>query len=182
MKQSKIVKRLSDCVLPHRMCYVEMKQDNGYYMSFFSLKVNEKFFLGAIEDDFQLNGFRICPLQRVKRVKVREDKCLDINISEGVVDSLYVPNVNISGWKQIFRSLKAMNRYVMIIVDDEKRDAGRLYIGAVSEVKKHSVMLRYFDADGIWQEEPVRIRFKDIQTVTFGSRYVDIFSKYVPKL
>ena len=39
----------------------------------------------------------------------------------------------------------------------------------------------YFDADGIWQENPVKIRFKDIKSVEFGSRYVDVFSKYVLK-
>lgn len=176
MKKSKIIKRLSDRILPHRMCRVFMDYDEGYYLNYFPVKVNEKFFLGAIEDDFQLDGFRLCPVNRIKKVEPRDSKCLDINISEGVVDKLYTPNVSISGWKQIFRSLKGMSRYVMVDTDQS------MYVGAVDTIKKHSVILRCFDADGIWQEEPVKIRFKDIQSVTFGSRYVDIFSKYVPKL
>ena len=153
-----------------------MDYDEGYYLNYFPVKVNEKFFLGAIEDDFQLDGFRICPINRVKKVKPRDSKCLDININEGVVDQLYTPNVSISGWRQVFRSLKGMNRYLMVDTDDA------LYVGVIDTVKKHSVIMMYFDADGIWQEESVKIRYKDIQSVTFGSRYVDVFSKYIPRL
>ncbi|MBQ1441460.1 MAG: hypothetical protein IIZ08_06025 [Clostridia bacterium] len=40
----------------------------------------------------------------------------------------------------------------------------------------------YFDTEGIWQDQHAKIRFKDIQSVEFGSRYVDAFSKYVPRL
>ncbi len=176
MKKSKIIKRLSERILPHRMCRVFMDYDGGYYLHYFPIKVNEKFFLGAIEDDFQLDGFRICPINRVKKVEPRDSKCLDININEGVVDKLYTPNVSISGWRPIFRSLKGMNRYVMVDTENS------LYVGVIEAVKKHSVILRHFDADGIWQEHPVKIRFKDIQSVTFGSRYVDVFSKYIPKI
>lgn len=173
---SKIINRLSDRIMPHRMCRVFMDHDGDYYVNYFPIKVNEKFFLGAIEDDFQLDGFRICPLSRVRKVKPRDSKCLDINISEGVVDKLYTPNVSISGWKQIFRSLKGMNRYIMVDTDHS------IYVGAIDTINKHSVILRHFDADGIWQDKPVKIRYKDIQSVTFGSRYVDVFSKYIPSL
>lgn len=176
MKKSKIVRLLSERIVPHRMCRVFMEFDEGYFYHYFPLKVNEKFFLGAVEDDFQLDGFRICPIKLVKKVKPHDNKCLDIDINEGVVDSLHTPKVNISGWKQIFRSIKDMNRYVMI--DTEQST----FVGAIVGIRKHSVVLKHFDTDGIWQDKPVKIRFKDIQTVNFGSRYVDIFSKYVPKL
>lgn len=176
MKKSKIVKRLSESITPHRMCRVFMDYDGEWYINYFPLKVNEKFFLGAVEFDFQLDGFRICPVSMISKAKIRKDKCLEIDVSEGVVDQLYTPKVNISGWKQIFRSLKEMNRYITVGVEDFD------YIGAIVGIKKHSVILKVFDADGVWQDEPVKIRFKDIQMVSFASRYVDVFSKYVPKL
>lgn len=143
---------------------------------YFPLKVNDEFLLGATEDDFQLNGFRIYPVSRIAKAKIRQDKCLAIDICEGVVDQLSTPKVNISSWQQIFRSLRDMNRYVMI------EDGDMMYVGAITGIHKNSVTVKHFDADGIWQEEPVKIRFKDIQSVTFGSRYVDVFSKYIPKL
>ena len=79
-------------------------------------------------------------------------------------------------WNIIFRSLKDMNRYVMIETEDV------IYVGAIMGIRKQSVTVNHFDADGVWQDEPARIRFKDIQSVTFGSRYVDVFSRYIPKL
>jgi hypothetical protein len=42
--------------------------------------------------------------------------------------------------------------------------------------------MRGFDADGIWDEEPTEILFSNVTSVTFGSRYVEVFSKYVPKI
>ena len=47
------------------------------------------------------------------------------------------------------------------------------------KVLKNKVLFRHFDADGIWQDEPYEILFSQITTVTFGSRYVEVFSKYV---
>lgn len=176
MKKSKIVKRLSERIDPHGICRVYPDFGRGYYRNYFPLRVNEKFFLGAAEDDFLLDGFFICPVSRIAKVIPRDDKCLEINVCEGVVGQLYTPRVNISGWRQIFRSIKDMNRYVMIDTVDA------LYIGAVMRIKDHSVTVKYFDADGVWQDDPVKIRFKDIQSVEFGSRYIDVFSKYVSKL
>ncbi len=176
MKKSKVIRNLSDCILSRSMCRVYMEGDGEWYINYYPLKVNEKFFMGAVEDNFQLDGFKICPLERVSKAKIRRDKCLDINISEGVVDSLYTPKVNIAGWRQIFRSLRDMNRYMTVETEDYD------YIGAIVDIKKHNVILKIFDADGIWQEETVRIRFRDIRAVSFGSRYIDIFSKYVPRL
>ena len=176
MKKSKIIKRLSECVISHALCGVEFKNCESYFENYFPLKVNENFFLGAIEDDFQLDGFRIWPISKISKAKVRKGKRLDIEISEGIVDQLYTPKVNISGWKQIFRSLKDLNRYVMIETDDF------MYVGSIIRIKKHSVIIKHFDAEGVWQEEPVKIRFDEIQSVTFGSRYVEVFSKYVPML
>lgn len=176
MKKSKIIRRLSECITPHRMCRVFMDCDSEWYVHYFPLKVNEQFFLGAVEFDFQLDGFRICPVSKINKVKIRRDKCLDIDICEGVVDQLSTPKVNISSWQQIFRSLKDMNRYVMI------EDEDTVYIGAIMGIHKHSVTVKWFDADGIWQDKPAKIGFKNIHSVTFGSRYVDVFSRYIPRL
>jgi len=40
-------------------------------------------------------------------------------------------------------------------------------------------LFKYFDADGIWSEEPVKIGYNIVTSITFNSRYVDVFSKYV---
>ncbi len=181
MKQSKVIKKLTKCMIPHRLCRVKMAY-YPYSFYYFPLKVNEKFFLSAAEDDFQLDGFEIRRIKQVDFVEKPDSKFLAIDIAEGVVDEINVPKVNISGWKPIFRSLKNMNRNIIIEHEDKDPDKCDFYIGKIEEVKKHSVMLRCFDADGVWDEKPTKIYFRDITSVTFGSRYVDVFSKYVPKL
>ncbi len=175
MKKAKILRRLSECVMPHRISRVFMENEGDWNIHLFPLKVSEDFLLGAIEDDFQLDGFRICPVSRIGKVKKCRDKCMDIEAGEGIVDQLYTPNVSISGWRQIFRSLKNMNRYVIL---DTRCGT---YIGAITRIGKKSVTVKYFDADGVWFD-PVKIRFKDIDAVDFGTRYVDVFTKYVTRI
>lgn len=53
------------------------------------------------------------------------------------------------------------------------------WIGRIEKVLKTKVLFLHFDADGIWQDEPYEIPFSRITSVTFDSRYVTVFSKYV---
>lgn len=181
MKKSKIIKRLTKCIKPHKLCRVYMKYNDNYFY-YFPLKVNDKFFLGAVEDDFQLDGYCIRRIKQVKKAQIRDDKCLAIEIAEGLVKDITLPKVSLSGWAQMFRSLKALGRN--IIIEHESRDNKKceFYIGRIEAVKKHSVVFRHFDADGVWDEKPIKIPYSRITSVTFGARYVDVFSKYLPKL
>lgn len=181
MKKSKIIRRLTQCIDPRQLCRVYMKYSDGYFY-YFPLKVNDKFFLGAVEDDFQLDGYCIRRIKQVQKAQIRDDKCLEIEIAEGLVKDIAVPKVSLSDWPQMFRSLRAMNRNIIIEHESRDRKKCEFYIGRIEEVKKHSVIFRHFDADGVWQEETVKIPYSHITSVTFGARYVDVFSKYLPKI
>lgn len=180
MKKSKIIKRLTQCIEPRRLCRVYMTYSDNYFY-YFPLKVNDKFFLGAVEDDFQLDGYTIRRIKQVQKAQIRDDKCLEIAIAEGLVKNIIEPKVSLSGWAQMFRSLKALHRNIIIEHESRTDKKCEFYIGRIEEVKKHSVIFRHFDAEGVWQE-PVRIPYSKITSVSFGGRYVDIFSKYVPKI
>ena len=52
-------------------------------------------------------------------------------------------------------------------------------IGRISKVTKTKVYFQHFDADGIWEEELWEIPFTEITSVSFGTRYVETFSKYI---
>ena len=181
MTKSKIIKRISECIEPRRICRVYMNYDEHYFY-YFPLKVNEKFFLGAAEDDFILDGWCIRRIKQVEKAQIKNDKCLEISIGEGIVDSIVTPEVDISSWQSIFDSLHRIGKN--IIIEHESRDADKceFYIGRIESVRNHSVLLRYFDADGVWDKTPTKIPYSDITSVTFGSRYVDVFSKYLPEI
>ena len=68
-----------------------------------------------------------------------------------------------------------------IIVEKESlnNDEWKFAIRHIEKVLKNKVLFKYFDADGIWQDELLEIPFSQITTVKFGSRYVETFSKYV---
>lgn len=38
------------------------------------------------------------------------------------------------------------------------------------------------DADGVWIDELFEMPFSQITSITFGSRYVEVFSKYLPPI
>ena len=70
---------------------------------------------------------------------------------------------------------------VNIIVEKESLDQidDEFVIGRIEEVFKHCAYVRHFDADGVWQEEPYRIPYNEITSLTFNSRYIEFYSKYV---
>ena len=52
-------------------------------------------------------------------------------------------------------------------------------IGRIIKATKTKVVMQHFDADGIWQEELYEVPYTKITSVSFGTRYVDTFSKYL---
>ena len=82
----------------------------------------------------------------------------------------------------VFSSLQKLGRNVIVEKGSLDEELWEFTIGKIERVCKNKVYMRGFDADGIWDEEPTEILFSNVTSVTFGSRYVEVFSKYVPKL
>lgn len=169
------------CMEQKMLCRTFMKYDD-FYRYYVPLGMNERFFLGAEEDDFLLDGFCIRLFRDVKKAEVKNDICLGIIKKEGLLDHLITPEIDLSRWQTIFLSLSGIGRN--IIVEGERTDhaASQFAIGRIERVTAKCVFLRHFDGDGIWQKEPYEIPYSEITSVTFGSRYVEMFSKYLPPL
>ncbi|MEN6595504.1 MAG: hypothetical protein ABFC31_11230 [Clostridiaceae bacterium] len=169
------------CMEQRMLCRTFMKYDD-FYRYYIPLAMNERFFLGAEEDDFLLDGFSIRLFRDVKKAVVKNDICLDIARREGILDQLADPDIDLSNWRSIFLSLE--QRQKNIIVEGERADAAepQFAIGRIERVTAKHLYLRHFDGDGLWQEEPYEIPYTEITSVTFGSRYVEVFSKYLPPL
>jgi hypothetical protein len=71
----------------------------------------------------------------------------------------------------------------IIIVEAAKPDAKKsmFAVGKIEKVGKKLVSLRYFGPDGIWDDEQWKIPYEEITSVTFCSRYAEVFSKYLPE-
>ncbi len=178
MRKRDIKELIKNAINPRRICRVLMKYDEYYYHCF-PLLAGDKLFLGANEDDFALDGFTVRRFRDTVKAEIKNDKCLEIAIKEGIVDNIDVPCINISDWYNVFVSLKAINKNIIVEKEDADEEECIFAIGKINRVTKTKVYFHHFDADGIWQDELWEIPFTEITSVSFGTRYVETFSKYV---
>ena len=155
----------------------ELMKYNNYYELCFPVSYSNKLFLAANEHDFIIDGFTIYRFKDVKEVLITGDKYFEIAKEEGLIESIEAPDIDISDWYNVFVSLQEINKN--IIVENGYEENSFFAIGKIKKVTKTKVYMQYFDADGIWEEELWEIPFTQITSVSFGTRYIEVFSKYV---
>ena len=180
MKKSEIKEIVNHCINQRSLCRVLFRYAI-YYKYYFPLVSNDKLFLSAEEDDFIINGYTIRRYVDATKTQIIEDKYLEILKNEGIVNSLQTPNIDISNWEAVFTSLKRMNKNIIVEKESLKDEECQFVIGRIDKVYKNFAYIWNFDADGIWDNGPIKISYSEITNIIFGSRYVDIFSKYIDK-
>lgn len=145
----------------------------------FPLLTGDTLFLSAVESDFMLDGYTIRRFRDVKKAEIRTGKIPDMLRKEGVVDAIAVPGVDVSTWRHAIASLLAIGRNV--IVESEHPDGANdwFYLGQIEKVQKTCCYVRRFDADGVWDAKADMLPYSEITSVSFDSRYVNVFSKYM---
>jgi len=90
-----------------------------------------------------------------------------------------VPPISLTDWRSVFASLGASGE--VITVERESRDPAEcaFLIGRILAVGDKALRFRSFDGAGIWDEHPKIIPYEKITGVTFGSRYITTYTKYV---
>lgn len=73
------------------------------------MKTSDKLFLCANEDDFIIDGFSVRRFRDIKKIEIKEDKCVEIIESEGVLDNITVPEIDIIDWYNTFLSLSKLD-------------------------------------------------------------------------
>ncbi|HEX3048515.1 MAG TPA: hypothetical protein VHY08_27445, partial [Bacillota bacterium] len=107
------------------------------------------------------------------------DKCDEILKQEGLLSRLNVPLIDISDWKRVFESLQRLNQNIIVEKQTINDQDSEFVIGRIVEIYKNFAYVWNFDADGTWEDSPIRVPYSEITNVTFASRYVEIFSKYI---
>ena len=131
------------------------------------------------EDDFIFNGYSIYRFKDVTKVKIKNDKCDEMLRKEGLINTLAVPDVDITNWQSVFEGLLVIGQNIIIekqTIDDEDSE---FVIGNIEQIYKHFVYVQHFDADGVWQDEPYKIPYAEITNVIFANRYISVFSKHI---
>ena len=175
----KKVKQLMDKAFRHfKVANVYMVYDKSYY-NLIPIKMDKKLFLAIDEDDFIFDGFRISRFKDIKKFRIKNDKCDEIIKNEGLCEGFVVPEIDITSWQAVFEDLKQVGKNIIVEYKTAEGTSDSFTIGKIVSVYKNYLYMHHFDADGVWESKPSRIPYNEVTSVTFDSRYVNIFSKYI---
>ena len=175
MKRSKKMSVLRECAEKHYICRCFYEYDKSYWYYYIN-DFNDKFVLGQEENDFELNGYTIRNFDELQKAEIKNDVCEEINRLNGVAEQIKAPQIDISSWQIIFNSLRECGEWA--IVENENEDI--FHIGIILKAGKNKLTMREFDADGKWQEE-TKIPYIEITSVSFKTRYIDNWRKYLER-
>lgn len=173
MKRTKIMKTLRKSCGTYDFCRCWFGY-HDFYRYYYILDYSEKLFLGAVEDDFILDGFEINRLSDIDRLESKDDGCIKINRRLCLLDDIEAPEIDLTSWRTVFESLAKTDLYVII----QNRYIDSYHIGKIREVRKNSVVFKHFDAFGVWQHK-VKIPFSEITSVRFADRYSTNWKMYL---
>ncbi len=179
MKKSILKELIKTASADKKIVNAYFRYDPYYYKNIIPLLENDKLFLAINENDFIFNGYNIYRFKDLIKVNIKNDMCDEILKSEGLTSSIEIPNINIDNWKTVFESLKMINRNIIVekqTIDDKDSE---FVIGRIEKIYKNFAYVWHFDADGIWGDSPTKVPYSEITNITFDSRYVDTYSKYI---
>lgn len=153
-------------------CYYKF---NVQYFYCYPNAVNDKFFMGQFEDDFQLNGYFVRKIANLEKVQIRNDKCNEINKLFGITTQIQMPKVDIVDWKSVFTSLISCDGF--IIIEDEKNE--QFVIGKIEKILSKKLYFKRFDAQGDWDDDIIEIPYSSITSVEWGDRYCKGWERYM---
>lgn len=176
MKRQDKLDMIQSAIETPKLCRCYFTYDENYYY-FYPSAVNEKFFLGQEEDDFILDGYCIRKISQLKKVELKNDKCNEINRMFGITDQVANPGIDISSWQSIFEGLSLLDGYIQI----EDAVNGQFAIGVIEKVGKDRLYFKPFDADGVWDADGLEIRYSQITSVQWGTRYAEHWKRYLER-
>ena len=139
------------------------------------LRESDSLVLFAREYDFFIDGFQIIRKEDITECSSSNSLRYNFKIlkSEGLIGQVLTPDIDLSSWETVFRSL---GRKEFVSVEDER--TGDMDIGPITKINKKSMVLHYFDGAGKWLDES-RIPYSNITTVQFGTNYIRCHRSYI---
>lgn len=155
--------------------------DGEANISGFILQMSKDFILIQNVVDFRLDGYTIIRQDHYDRIRCNDyDRTYKkILGKEGILPQTFeIKNsININTWNSLFSDLRKKDFHVVVECEDLKKPT--FIIGPVIKIGKKSAQIRYYDAEGVLEERPTKVKFKNITKIEFGDRYSTIFRKYL---
>jgi len=167
------------CLKPQAICRV-LFRNRSYDELLFPLRLSDKLFLSVIDQDFQLDGYTVRRLRDIVLAEPVRGNYLRMHKAEGNLSRLHVPPVPLRDWREVCDTLAAANELIMLECDAEN-DELTLLCGKITAVALPAIRFLPFDGDGEWHTRPITILYRQIRAITFGSRYLTTYAKYLPR-
>lgn len=179
MNKTDKINILQNSIGTYNLCRCFFIYDPNYWY-FYILDHSDKLLLGIEEDDFMLDGFQIRKISDLKKVEIKDDLCLKINEENQVLADVKKPEIDLSSWRAVFESLKALKSFLIVENEKTEKDDNFFHLGYIKDIKDSCVVFPSVDADGEWTENVI-IPYSKITSVTFNDRYSKTWQKYLSK-
>lgn len=178
MKKDKKLQRLEAYAGTYDLGECIFKYNKNVKYFYYITDYSEKLFMGIAECDFILDGFHIHRISDLKSIKCRNDINSAINKNNRILDDVSPPEIDLTSWKTVLKTLSKRNHFV--IIENEYEDDYFFYLGKIKKVKKTEVIFTHYDADGSMHDNIV-IPISEITSVVFGDRYSKTWEEYISK-
>ena len=183
MKKERIVEKLKFHLKEKRYARITRKKGYSEFISTgFILAVSDNFLLIQESDEFRILGYQIFPIETIKHVRYnKNDKTYQrILKKEGLYNKIGLKHrIDLTDWKSIFKSIKKTG--LTVISECEHPEINSFCIGEIKRINQKSISIRYFNAQGIYDKENTKNKFKNITKLSFDDHYANVFSKYAKK-
>lgn len=131
-------------------------------------------------NDFDLDGYVIIRIKDITSVVITKSQQFSQFIlkEECILNQIKKPSIkSVDNWGNVLTELSNLGKN--IIVECESMETSKFFIGKIVAIEKKSLFLLYFNGAGEWDEKPTEILLKDITSISFNSRYINVISKYL---
>jgi hypothetical protein len=164
--------------------YIQINRDkiDDDSLSCIPLSIGKTLLFIKFYNDFSFDGYKILRIKDLTDVRYNATDQFfeEILIKEGLIVDEHQFVVNkLDHWKDTFLELKTIDKNIIIELEDYNGHGLSFFIGKIIEIDNDSIYFHNFNSIGEWDENPVKILYKDISLVSFDDRYSRIISKYV---
>ncbi|MFD0963897.1 hypothetical protein [Pseudofulvibacter geojedonensis] len=183
MKKDTVLKKLKKHF--ENKTYARLTRKKGTFEGIstgFILNMSQDFILLQESDEFRILGYIIIPIKTIKHVRYnKNDKTYERILKlEGLLSNVKNKyNIELTNWNTISRDI--MKTGLTIISECEHPSLNYFCIGHLKQINNKSIEINYFNAQGIFDKEYTKHKFKNITKLSFDDHYANVFSKYTIK-
>ena len=179
MKTETIIDTIRECTERRAFCEVWLYYEYSW-RHLLPVAADANRFMALQESDYSFDGYLIIDYRSVDRAFAMPDKYCEIARLEGLLDSVRIPPIELSSYRAVFAYLANSGTNIEVDICSETDRRTAIFAGRAVGCTDYEFQLLRFDINCVWDRRPITVGYDRLKAVRFGSRYLDIYSKYLP--